>query len=347
MNIILMLNYIIQLYFCSQYTDLTNSYINNKNNANNTLINNKFNNSFIETKKNLILGTIIKYSLKKILPFFNSLINANFSNCDVVIFIKKVNKRVINYLNKIGVILITISNEYNNLDIPKLRWKFYMEYLQKNKIKYNMVLTNDIRDVIFQNDIFEYYKDNKSFIGISLEDETLNQEKNKMWIINFAGEEKHSLIKNERVICFGSIWGTIDKILPLSIIMWEKIKNNNNSTDQGIGNYLFYYEKIFNNCLIKSDNYGPVINIGFTERDKIILDYKDNILNFNGKIASVIHQYDRKLDIRLKIKRKYVYKVYLKQYIIKLLITIEFLFLLIILKFKIILVKTKINKLNK
>ena len=314
MNIRLIFHFIILLNLCSPNINLTNTYINNKNNTNRELFNNHFNYSFIETKKNLIIGTIIKYSLKKILPFFNSLINSNFTNCDVVMFIKKVHKRVINYLNKIGVILFKIPKEYNNFDTPKLRWKLYLEYLEKNKIKYNMVLTTDIRDVIFQNDLFNYYKDNKSFIGISLEDETLNQETNKIWIINFAGEEKHRLIKNERVICFGSIWGSVDKILQLSNILWERIKNNKNSTDQGIGNYLFYYEKIFNNCLIKSDNYGPVINIGFTKREKIFMNSNDNILNFKGKIASVIHQYDRKLDIRFKIKRKYVYMVYLRKY---------------------------------
>ena len=279
MNKLLFFFFIVQLYLCSQNLNVTNLNNNNKINDNNY--------KFKERKKNLILGTIINYSLKKILPFFNSIINANITNCDVVMFIKKVHKRVINYLKNIGVIIFIIHNEYNNMDITKLRWKLYLEYLEKYKIEYNMVFTTDIRDVFFQNNIFEYYKENQSFIGISLEDETLNQKKNKMWIINFAGEEKHRQIKNERVICFGSVWGSIDKILELSIILWEKIKNNNNSTDQGIGNYLIYYEKILNNCLIRSDNYGPVINIGFTKRENIILDSNDNILNFKGKIASV------------------------------------------------------------
>ena len=283
MNKLLFFFFIVQLYLCSQNLNVTNLNNNNKINYNN----NYYNYKFKERKKNLILGTIINYSLKKILPFFNSIINANITNCDVVMFIKKVHKRVINYLKNIGVIIFIIHNEYNNMDITKLRWKLYLEYLEKYKIEYNMVFTTDIRDVFFQNNIFEYYKENQSFIGISLEDETLNQKKNKMWIINFAGEEKHRQIKNERVICFGSVWGSIDKILELSIILWEKIKNNNNSTDQGIGNYLIYYEKILNNCLIRSDNYGPVINIGFTKRENIILDSNDNILNFKGKIASV------------------------------------------------------------
>ena len=53
-------------------------------------------------KKNVILGTLMKYSLEQILPFFNSLIQANFSNCDVVIFIRDVDIDIIRYLKRIG-----------------------------------------------------------------------------------------------------------------------------------------------------------------------------------------------------------------------------------------------------
>ena len=47
------------------------------------------------------------------------------------------------------------------------------------------------------------------------------------------------------------------------------------------------------------------MTIGLTKRKNILLDSKDNILNFNGKIAAVIHQYDRKGDIVKIIKKKY------------------------------------------
>ena len=47
------------------------------------------------------------------------------------------------------------------------------------------------------------------------------------------------------------------------------------------------------------------MTIGLTESKKIILDEEDNILNFKGEIASVIHQYDRNADIMLKVMNKY------------------------------------------
>ena len=49
--------------------------------------------------------------------------------------------------------------------------------------------------------------------------------------------------------------------------------------------------------MIFSDNFGPVITLGLTKREYINIDIENNILNFNGKVASIVHQYDRHKDI--------------------------------------------------
>ena len=88
------------------------------------------------------------------------------------------------------------------------------------------------------------------------------------------------------------------------------MKFDKNSTDQGIGNYLIYYEKIFKDYIIKSDNFGPVITIGWNKRENITFDSKNNILNFRGEVAYVIHQYDRHKEILMKIQEKFLYKFF-------------------------------------
>lgn len=84
-----------------------------------------------------------------------------------------------------------------------------------------------------------------------------------------------------------------------------KLSNNKNTTDQGLVNYLIYYEKIFDDYLVKSDNYGPIMTIALSRGEDIHLDSENNILNLKGEIASVVHQYDRKHDIALKLKKKF------------------------------------------
>lgn len=185
----------------------------------------------------------------------------------------------------------------------------YADFLKEKKTKYNLVFSADIRDTIFQEDIFNYYKNTGPFLGVAIEDGTLNEKLNKKWIISVCGEKIHETIMTERIICVGSLWGTSQLFFEFSNLFFQKLLEYPNSIEQGIANYLFYHEKLFRDYLVKSDNYGPVMTIGLTERSNINLDSKRNILNFNGKIAAVVHQYDRKKYIVRIIKRKFCPKL--------------------------------------
>ena len=108
-------------------------------------------------KKNLIVGTIENYPLKVILPFFKSLKNSDFKNYDIVIFTRNVSQELINYLISIKVIVYQISKNYKHFPAFTIRWKLYIDFLNKNKNKYNLILHADVRDTIFQKDIFKLY----------------------------------------------------------------------------------------------------------------------------------------------------------------------------------------------
>ena len=281
----------------------------NKGNKN-KIINSSFEYNFLDNnniKKNAILGIIQKYSINKILPFFKSMIKANFTNCDVVMFVRYVPKNVIDYLKRINVIVYEISEEYKNVTRPThLRWKMYINFLKDNKNKYNIIFCSDVVDVIFQKDIFKYYENHKSFLGLAIEDGTLDHEWSRKNIINFVGVKKHNIIHKNRIICMGTILGTSEKILEFSIILWETLKSNGFPlSDQGIANCLFYLDKIFDNFLVKSDNYGPIMTIGLSNRKNISLDKEQNILNFGGEVAAVVHQYDRMVDIQMILENKF------------------------------------------
>ena len=310
-------NLFIFLFLLNIYKNLSNENINvikDKTFKINITSNNTVN------KKNLILGIIEKYSLKKVLPFFKSLIQSNFQNCDIAIFVRNVSKKLINYLNKIGVFVFEISNKYKNINIINLRWKMYISFLEINKNLYNLVFHCDIRDTFFQKDVFDYFLNHKpyinykSFLGVAIEDDTLNEIRNKKWIIDYVGEQKHKVIQNERIICVGSMWGTLNKFLEFCILFWNKLKESPKSIEQGIANYMLYYENLFKEYIIKNDNYGPVMTIGLTKTDKLQFDSHDNLLNFNGEVAAVIHQYDRKPLVVSKIINTIYYFLYIYTY---------------------------------
>ena len=236
----------------------------------------------------------------------------------------------------------------------------YLGFLNENIDKYNLVLHVDIRDSIFQKNFFQIYDIKKPFLGVALEESIfLNETINKGWFIYAFGEDEYKKVENERIICSGTIWGTADKFLQLLIEIWEKVKNgvfNMNWHDQAAFNYIIYNEKIFDDCLLKTENKdGNVLTLAIVKNKNISLDSEDNILNYKGEIVALVHQYDRIKYIKKKVKKKFCVeekeylrkkykntakKKYLKSFIIFLLFSI-ILIIIIFFMVKTILIRKK------
>ena len=263
-------------------------------------------NKEINLKKNLIITIVVRYSWEKILPFIKSVIRINNRNFDIVIFISEVSQQVKDNLKSLGIIIYEISTKMKSAyHIFRQRWKIFSDFLENNKIKYNIVLCLDIRDTIIQKEFFSLYENYSNFLGFSYESSTLERLIQKDYIINNFGEKIYKMIENERNINCGTIWGTINDFIFLSKTIYKNLLIHF-SVDQTILNYLIYVENILKNrTIIFSDEYGPVLTLGLTKRNKIKLDSENNILNFNNKIASIVHQYDRNKDIKRIIKQKY------------------------------------------
>ena len=262
-------------------------------------------------KKNLLIGALKNFNWDIIEPFFESFKRAKFQNCECVIFYDRITQYTINKIKSYGVIVYEIPIKFRNVSIINCRWKIYEDFIDNNKDKYKLVFTVDLRDSFFQRDVFKDYENyTKPFLGVAIEDGILSQPINKNWLINAYGEELYKTIEHERIICVGTIWGTIDKFSEFSKIMWEKLNSKwsimNNVIEQAVGNFLIYHDKLFNDCLIKSfNNNGSIMTISLTNDSNIKLDNEDNVLNKNGEIAAIVHQYDRKPFIVSKIKKKF------------------------------------------
>ena len=162
-------------------------------------------------KKNLIITVITKYKWDSIAIFFNSIKNSKIKNCDVVTFVANMTKKTIDKIKSTNVKVLPMPEKYLKESIINSRWKIIMNYLDDNPNKYRYIFTSDTRDVFFQDDPFKYYDIQKPYLGIAIEDDTLEERINKEWIINAYGEEKHNQIKNEKIFCVGTVWGTVDK----------------------------------------------------------------------------------------------------------------------------------------
>ena len=298
----------------------------------------------LSTKKNVILGIIVNYSWEKILPFIKSLNVADFINSDIIMFISGLTKSVINNLNSFGIIVYNIQNKFKDVqNIYNDRWKIYKDFLNNNKDKYNLVLSVDIKDTIFQDKFFPLYENYTNLLGFSFEESTLENSTNKYWIIERFGNALYENIKNKKIINAGTIWGTINTFIEFSSILYKNLLKYPEASDQSVVNYLIYHENILGNCTkITSDGYGPVITLGLTNRKNIVFDSKNNILNYNDQIASIIHQYDRHADIKKIIKEKYCPELIRINLIIKFFIILELFTFILFIKSKLNLFISKI-----
>ena len=292
-------------------TEILNNFLNSLSSISQK-INNDIRNIKIKyglAKKNLILGGIRGMPWKSIKPFFVSLFDANITNCDIVMFCKKISNEVRDNLISLGVKILDIPDEFNKLSVPDVRYVIYERYLRDKWQNYNMILTVDIRDAFFQKDIFRQYENYKSFLGLAIEDGTLDEKSNKRWLLRIYGNETYEAIKNERIICCGSVWGTSDKFYQLTYDMSKELNAKYPLKifvhDQPVLNYFVYYLKKYQDFIVKSDNNGSVMTIGTANRKNLLFDSNKNILNYKGEIAALVHQYDRFPDILHRIKKKF------------------------------------------
>ena len=261
-------------------------------------------------KKNLIITVITKYKWDSIAIFFNSIKNSKIKNCDVVTFVANMTKKTIDKIKSTNVKVLPMPEKYLKESIINSRWKIIMNYLDDNPNKYRYIFTSDTRDVFFQDDPFKYYDIQKPYLGVAIEDDTLEERINKEWIINAYGEEKHNQIKNEKIFCVGTVWGTVDKFYEFAKLMWDNLSSEwskeKHVIEQAVGNYLIYYDKKFSDCLVKSNNEnGYVLTIGLTSNEKILMNLNFEIFNAQGKKAAVIHQFDRRKELLNKAYLKY------------------------------------------
>jgi hypothetical protein len=261
-------------------------------------------------KKNLLIGVVSHYGWNTIAPFIKSFHSSGFKNCDFILYVDELSRITIKKIKSYGIIIKKVPDYLKKKIVINYRWKIYEDFLINNQYKYKFVFTADLRDVFFQQDVFQFFENNDSFLGIALEDGMLTDKLNKYWIVSAYGEEKYNFIKNNRIICIGTVWGTPDKFYEFSKIMWEKLDSkwslSKNVIEQAVTNYIIYYDKMFNDSIISSDNInGRIMTIGLTKYEDIKFDSENNILNKKGEKAAVIHQYDRKIEIVKLVQNKY------------------------------------------
>ena len=260
-------------------------------------------------KKNLIMGVIENYSWEMIEAFVTSYKKSAIPNSQCIIFVRNIADDVIKKLKDLDILVIDIPAEYDEDYIIDIRWKMFSSFMAEHKNDYDMVFISDIRDVIIQGNIFSWYEkhDKCARVIVSLENDLISDSPvNKEWIIRGYGIEVYNKICSNYAICCGTVCGFINEMILLCNKMDELLHSNDRfwGMEQASLNYIVYNEQIFPKITFIASPalLGEVATVGTLDKIDIKGKY---IINSDGSIPAIVHQYDRHPHLLYHVLKNY------------------------------------------
>ena len=278
-------------------------------------------------KRHLILSILHDYQYPVTEPFIRSLKGAGYKG-DLVIFVSNtITKATKRTLKGLGVILIEYNTTYPfmpgneqlleniapSITINNYRFIFYLKFLQENKDRYDNIMLTDIRDVIFQKNIFDLIQNDK--IYYFLEDETqlfCTSKLNYDWYLNANGLEATNQIVDKNVSCAGIVIGAYEPVLKYLNYMKTKFKlrdDLNWGLDQGVHNE-YVHTISDSSALIIENSYPLVLTLGACSGYQ--QDEAGALINKKGEVYAVVHQYDRFGALLVYFKKKFMGNYYIQ-----------------------------------
>lgn len=286
--------------------------------------------NFLDYKRNYaklseecaVLSLAFNYTFNEVVHFIFSL--RKYYQGDVILFIKEDDYSLYSlYSNKYQINLINITynspfysnnnsiyhfNQSELYDIPKYnyknywptnRWFIFNKWLSKYGYLYKYYLISDVRDVIFQDNPFNWNINEGIYFGEQTRGFEINQNQPNvefMFYYKYGYKYVNNLLLNAGVI-FGTQNTLIDFFQQFSDFLKERYIN---TIDQAALNYYLYsYGYKHFPAYICENEYGPIrtLHIDFMLSKLNTYPKDDNyVYNRDGSKPVLIHQYDRQID---------------------------------------------------
>ena len=246
---------------------------------------------------NLVMGVAIGYDVRQLAPFVNSLKATGYRG-DLVLIVSRANidAASVVILESQGVILEAFETwRMMSVCIHFARYLKYLEYLTANP--YRRIFLTDTRDVIFQADPFAAAPDENLFVFA--EDQSVaigNCADNAKWVREAFGLHKLCEIRDRRISCSGTTMGSHSGIMRYLSTMIEAATRAKpeslriDGIDQGIHNAIIHDGALKDFRLI--ENQKHVATLGHVKPDLVSLSSDGKLINADGTMSAVVHQYD-------------------------------------------------------
>jgi hypothetical protein len=281
-----------------------------------------------------------RYKWKDLSVFVNSLKNTGFDG-DLVVFAARLDRRTIRELESRGVIvrrvflpLYRLANIFLVPGWRPWRWLFRMipcrsarrriakrvfsimcarfahfhDYLARHRDKYAQVMITDARDVCFQGQPFGNL--GSESVVTFLENQSICENKaNLVWLVQTYGQKFPPDLLRKPIACAGVTLGTTDGMMDYLTRMldgmFRAVKMRPvDGTDQAVHNYIFHLGMIPQSAMMAN---GNAICMTMGPGDPFDLD-EDCRLVSQGRVVSILHQYDRFPELKKIMAGKFAGK---------------------------------------
>jgi hypothetical protein len=164
-------------------------------------------------------------------------------------------------------------------------------------------MLTDVRDVVFQNDPFDFEIGDQ--VHGFLEDEryTLGSERhNRAWLTSAYGEDVANALADKPICCSGVTIGSRGAVVGyLEAIVKEllKLRTQVAGIDQGVHNYVLHTGRVPRFTVV-SNWTGPVLTLALVPPEEVASAARNGRLN-----ANVLHQYNHHAILRDRVQREF------------------------------------------
>lgn len=245
--------------------------------------------------KNLVVGSASGFDWNALEPFVTSFARY-VKTAELVLFVKDISDFTLDRIKRCGGERIKFEPFEHTNFIGIERFKNFKRYIDAHGDEYKQIFITDTRDVIFQDDIFEHFKNQPNFLGYATEAGNTRGTVNYDWIVNCFGKDEADKIADKKTICAGSaLIGTPREVnIFLEKLLDDSREMSQFAFDQAAFNYLIYNNLIPIKNLIEIDVITGEI---FTMARVKNFSVSSNKIFRNGGVPSVVHQYDRHADL--------------------------------------------------
>jgi hypothetical protein len=188
--------------------------------------------------------------------------------------------------------------EFRLQGLQSLRYAHYLAYLRDRPL-YAQVMISDLRDVIFQRDPFA--DSHVASLEVFLEEpnETFAVSKvNRELMQDLYGSDGLSELGDRIVSCSGVTFGTRDTMVTYLEEMSREVTRHRppiGPRDQAIHNWLLHSGRLDAPSMVPN-GYGRVLTMGVQQKISVASD--GTVLNHDGSVPAVLHQYDRHVALK-------------------------------------------------